>query len=37
VRSLCDRGVWLHDGKVRALGSVDEVTEAYAEWMGEGA
>lgn len=35
VRSLCDRGVWLHEGKVKALGPIDEVADAYAAWHGD--
>jgi len=29
VRTLCDRAVWLDDGKVRAVGNVDYVLEQY--------
>jgi lipopolysaccharide transport system ATP-binding protein len=31
VRSICNRGLWLHGGQVRAIGDIDEVADAYAE------
>jgi ABC-type polysaccharide/polyol phosphate transport system ATPase subunit len=29
LKRLCDRAIWVHDGQVRADGSVDEVEAAY--------
>lgn len=29
LKTLCHRALWIHDGKVRAEGSVDEVDEIY--------
>ena len=31
VRALCDRGLWLRDGRAMRLGPAREVTEAYME------
>jgi lipopolysaccharide transport system ATP-binding protein len=31
VKKLCDRALWLRQGRVAALGSVDEVIDAYLE------
>jgi lipopolysaccharide transport system ATP-binding protein len=31
VKKLCDRALWLHQGRVAALGAVDEVVDAYLE------
>jgi len=31
VKKLCDRALWLRDGRVAALGAVDEVVDAYLE------
>jgi ABC-type polysaccharide/polyol phosphate transport system ATPase subunit len=28
---LCDRGIWLDHGRVRAEGAIDDVIEAYIE------
>lgn len=33
VRTLCDRAVWLHGGRTKALGSVPRVTSSYMEYM----
>ena len=33
LRSLCDRGLWLHHGRVAALGPVDEVLARYEEHL----
>jgi lipopolysaccharide transport system ATP-binding protein len=33
VRSLCDRALWLHRGRVAALGPVDEVLNGYEEHL----
>jgi ABC-type polysaccharide/polyol phosphate transport system ATPase subunit len=32
VRSVCTRGMWLHDGRIKALGPIDKVVGAYAEF-----
>lgn len=38
VRDFCDSAVWLHEGRVRAVGPVDETVAAYlAERSGGGA
>lgn len=29
LKSLCSRGLWIHDGLVRAEGDIDEVVETY--------
>ena len=29
VRNLCDRAVWLYDGKVRMDGNTNEVVDEY--------
>ena len=29
--NLCDRGIWLDHGRVRAAGPIDDVIEAYTE------
>ena len=34
VRRLCDEGLWIEHGKVRATGPVDEVVDAYEEASG---
>ena len=33
LRSLCDRGIWLQSGRVRAHGPVDEVLSSYEEHL----
>lgn len=33
ITEQCDRGIWLHEGSVRALGEVGEVVEEYREAM----
>lgn len=33
LRKLCDTILWLHDGKIKMLGTVDEVLPAYEEFM----
>jgi ABC-type polysaccharide/polyol phosphate transport system ATPase subunit len=33
LRSLCDRGLWLHHGRVAAFGPVDEVLARYEEHL----
>lgn len=33
LRKLCDTILWLHDGEIKMLGSVDEVLPAYEEFM----
>ena len=32
VKKLCDRALWLRQGRVAALGAVDEVIDAYLEY-----
>lgn len=34
IRSLCDRVIWLHEGKIRMDGATEEVMDAYDEFMG---
>ena len=29
IKQLCRRAVWLHNGKIRNIGPIDEVVEAY--------
>jgi ABC-type polysaccharide/polyol phosphate transport system ATPase subunit len=29
IREMCEHAAWMHEGRVRALGPVDEVVEAY--------
>ena len=36
VRAICDRGMWLHGGRVRAIGDIDHVADAYAEGQRSG-
>jgi lipopolysaccharide transport system ATP-binding protein len=36
VRSMCSTGMWLHRGRVRLIGDIDEVATAYGEATGEG-
>ncbi|WP_246155816.1 ABC transporter ATP-binding protein [Thiohalocapsa marina] len=31
IRELCDRAIWIEEGVTRAVGNVDEVTQAYHE------
>jgi len=33
IRNLCDRVLWLHDGEMMQFGTVDEVTNAYQEYV----
>lgn len=33
LRKLCDTILWLHDGNIKMLGSVEEVLPAYEEFM----
>lgn len=33
LRNLCDSIMWLHDGKIKMMGSVDEVLPVYEEFM----
>ena len=37
VREFCDSAVWLHEGRVRAIGPVGETVEAYLRERGGGA
>ena len=34
VKQLCDRGIWIYDGKVRLDGNVDEVLDEYIKVCG---
>ena len=34
VASLCDRAIWISDGKGREIGPTDDVIAAYREWAG---
>lgn len=33
VRHFCDRGVWIHKGKVHGIGPVDKVVDSYLEYI----
>lgn len=33
IKSLCDRVIWLHEGKIKMIGAVDEVLPKYDEFM----
>jgi lipopolysaccharide transport system ATP-binding protein len=33
VRTLCDRAVWIHEGRIKALGAVPDVTARYTEHL----
>ena len=33
VSEMATRALWLHQGQVRRIGEVEEVTDAYAEWQ----
>lgn len=33
LRELCDKVMWMHDGKIRMLGESDKVLDAYKEFM----
>jgi hypothetical protein len=37
VRAVCDRALWMADGRIRAAGPVDEVLERYERMMEEAA
>ena len=37
IREFCDSAVWLHEGRVRAVGPVGETVEAYLRERGGGA
>lgn len=37
VRENCRRAVWIHEGRIRRDGNVEEVTEAYHLWSVESA
>lgn len=32
VRKWCDRAIWMHKGRLRSSGAVDETIERYQEW-----
>jgi lipopolysaccharide transport system ATP-binding protein len=32
IKMLCDRALWLHEGKVRLIGAASEVVDAYRQW-----
>jgi teichoic acid transport system ATP-binding protein len=36
VREVCDRAVWVHEGKIVQEGASAEVTEAYHDWSVNG-
>lgn len=36
IASICDRSIWIHDGRVQADGVVEEVHREYLKYMGEG-
>lgn len=31
LKTFCERGLWLEEGRIRLDGPIDEVIEAYAE------
>ena len=33
LETMCDRGVWIHEGKIIADGNVEEVSAQYQEWV----
>ncbi|MHC4789338.1 MAG: ABC transporter ATP-binding protein [Planctomycetota bacterium] len=33
IRQLCNRAIWLHEGQVRADGTVEEAVGLYEEWQ----
>jgi ABC-type polysaccharide/polyol phosphate transport system ATPase subunit len=33
LRRVCDRGMWLHDGRIRAQGAMDDLAPEYTEFM----
>jgi teichoic acid transport system ATP-binding protein len=33
IAELCDRVVWLHDGKIKKVGGTKEVIKKYKEFM----
>lgn len=33
LRSLCQKVMWMHDGKIKKIGDADEVLDEYAEFM----
>ena len=33
IKSLCDRVIWLHEGEIKMIGTVDEVLPVYDEFM----
>ena len=35
LRELCDRVIWLHDGKIKEIGPSDEVVDHYEAFMAE--
>ena len=36
IEQICDRSLWIHDGKIRAEGNPRDVHPQYLEYMGEG-
>lgn len=34
LRNLCDRGIWIHEGKIRKDGKIDEVIDEYVKVCG---
>ena len=37
LKELCDRVIWLHDGKIKEIGASEEVVEHYEKFMMEEA
>ena len=35
IRDICDRSIWIQDGKVMAIGNTDKVAEQYLTFMSE--
>ncbi len=33
LRELCDRGLWMRQGRLVADGPIDEVVDRYLEWV----
>jgi lipopolysaccharide transport system ATP-binding protein len=37
IADFCERCIWIHEGRLRALGPADEVVKEYEEFVGPGA
>ena len=35
IRDICDRSIWIQDGKIMAIGNTDKVAEQYLTFMSE--